>query len=419
MNPALRPRNDGCISHTLAPRPAYPVSVRYTFSEYDGEQGRFLAPDDLFPHPALVEFILQHGQQALDALPDGDEQIQAIIDEMIEAGLLEQTEGGGLRLTPRMLRGMQHRSFLEIFRNLRPGVRDGHATQDPGRAGERTEGTKPYQWGDPLSDIALGETMRNAMRRLSAAARASSAPADAPVFPIRLRDEDFELHNVEAQADTALVILIDLSGSMMRYGRHVAAKRVAMGMRALVRSKFPLDTVEFIGFSSVAEPIAEADLPLVMPKPITTREWQVRVKIPLKDAAKTHPHFTNLHHGLRMARARLARRGAANKQLFIITDGEPTAHLSGKSNETLNLIYPPARQTAEATLEEAFACHQQGIRLSTFALIEEYQGMEWVGFVDQLTRLTRGVAFYCTAGDLGATIMESYLSGKRQKKPLS
>ncbi len=394
-----------------------PFLVRYTFSEYDGEQGRFLSPDDLFPHPALVEFILQHGQQALDALPDGDEQVQAIIDEMIQAGLLEQTEGGGLKLTPRMLRGMQHRSFLEIFRNLKPGVRDGHTTQDPGRAGERTEGTKPYEWGDPLSDIALGETMRNAMRRMSAEAR--DGPGRAVAFPIRLRDQDFELHNVEAQTDTALIILVDLSGSMMRYGRHVAAKRVAMGMRALVRSKFPLDTVEFIGFSSVAEPIAEADLPLVMPKPITTREWQVRIKIPLADAKKTHPHFTNLHHALRMARARLSRRGAANKQLFIITDGEPTAHLSGKGHETLNLIYPPARQSAEATLEEAFRCHQQGIRISTFALIEEYQGMDWVGFVDQMTRLVRGVAFYCTAGDLGATIMESYLSGKRQKKPLS
>lgn len=391
--------------------------MRYTFSEFDGEQGRYLSPDDLFPHPALVEFILQHGQQALDALPDGDEQVQAIIQEMIQAGLLEQTEEGALRLTPRMLRGMQHRSFLEIFRSLKPGVRDGHATQDPGRAGERTEGTKPYEWGDPLADIALGETMRNAMRRL--AADASARPERAVSFPIRLSDQDFELHNVEAQTDTALMILIDLSGSMMRYGRHIAAKRVAMGMRALVRSKFPLDTVEFIGFSSIAEPIAETDLPLVMPKPITTREWQVRIKTPLAEARNTHPHFTNLHHALRMARGRLSRRGAANKQLFIITDGEPTAHLSGKDHETLHLIYPPARQTAETTLEEAFNCHQQGIRISTFALIEEYHGMEWVGFVDRLTRLVRGVAFYCTAGDLGATIMESYLSGKRQKKPLA
>ena len=393
--------------------------MKFTFSEYDGENGRFLSPDDLFPHPGLVEFILQHGQQALDALPEGDEQVQQLIEEMIQAGLLERGEGGSLKLTPRMLRGMQHRSFLEIFRSLKPGVRDGHVSPEPGRSGERSEGTKHYEWGDPLSDLALGQTMRNAIRRVAQERVAAGAGgATGTVLPLRLRDSDFELHNSESTADSSLVILMDLSGSMMRYGRHIAAKRVAMGMRAMVRDKFPLDTVEFIGFSSVAEPISEQDLPLVMPKPITTREWQVKVRIPLDQADRTHPHFTNLHHGLRMARARLSRRGAANKQIFVITDGEPTAHLSGERFDILNLIYPASRKTAEATLAEAFRCHEAGIRISTFALIEEYQGMEWVGFVDQLTRLVRGVAFYCTAGDLAATIMESYLSGKRQKKPL-
>jgi Ca-activated chloride channel homolog len=401
------------------PHPArLPSSVRHTFSEFDGEAGKFLSPDDLFPHPAVIEFILQHGQDALDALPDGDDQVQALIEEMIQAGLMEKDAAGNLKITPRMLRGMQHRSFLEIFRNLKPGVRDGHASPEPGRAGERSEGTKAYQWGDPLSDLALGETMRNAMRRLALEAGGSAAGATPSWLPIKFRDSDFELHNHEATADSALVILMDLSGSMMRYGRHVAAKRVALGMRALVRARFPLDTVEFIGFSSVAEPISEAQLPLVMPKPITTREWNVKVRVPLDQADRTHPHFTNLHHALRMARGRLSKRGAANKQVFIITDGEPTAHLSGDQYDILNLIYPASRKTAEATLAEAFRCHQAGIRLSTFALIEEYHGMEWVGFVDQLTRLVRGVAFYCTAGDLAATIMESYLSGKRQKKPL-
>ncbi|MDX2114920.1 MAG: hypothetical protein SFZ24_04765 [Planctomycetota bacterium] len=395
--------------------------MKFTFSEFDGERGRFLSPDDLFPHPQLVEFLLQHGQDALDALPEASEQIQQLINEMIQAGLLEKGEGGELKLTPRMVRGMQHRAFLEIFRGLRAGVRDGHATPEAGRAGERSEGTKPYQWGDALSELALGPTMRNAMARVAsergAGAGAGGSEAGS-LLPLKLRDGDFELHNVESTADSALVILIDLSGSMMRYGRHIAAKRVAMGMRALVREKFPLDTVEFVGFSSVAEPIEERDLPLVMPKPISTRAWEVRVKVPLKDAAKTHQHFTNLQHGLRLARQKLSRRGAANKQMFIITDGEPTAHLSGEHKDTLHLIYPPNPRTAKATLEEAFRCTQAGIRISTFALIEEYHGMEWVGFVDQFTRLVRGVAFYCTAGDLGATIMESYLAGKRQKKPL-
>lgn len=424
--------------------------MHFSYSEFDGELGSFLSPDDLFPSAGLVEFILQHGQEGLDALDQHpDEQIQQLLNELVQAGLLERDEGSGeLKLTPRMHRGMQHRAFLEIFRNLKPGVRDGHETPEPGGRGDRTDGTRPYQFGDPVSELALGPSLRNAIQRSigeSEAARPGGggpAPAGAfaspdgiaaanagGLFPIRFQDRDFELFNVESQSDTALCILIDLSGSMARYGRHIAAKRVALGMRSLVREKFPLDTVDFIGFASTAEPIDERDLPLVMPKPITTRDWEVRV--PLDQADMAHPHFTNLHHGLRMARETLRRRGAENKQLFIITDGQPTAHLTAAGQgpisgpvgadpgqAILNLIYPPDPASEEATLNEAFRCHQEGIRVSSFALIEEYYGMDWVGFVDRLTRLVRGVAFYCTAGDLEATIMESYLAGKREKKPL-
>lgn len=417
--------------------------MKFTYSEFDGEgAGRFLSPDDLFPSSGLVDFILQYGQQALDALPDADEQVQQVVRELIDAGLLERDESGNLRLTPRMVRGMEHRSFLEIFRDLPRGVRDGHSSPESGRVGERSEGTKAYEFGDPLSEIDLGQTLRNAIGR-TARESASAGPAagvgvgvGGVALPLRIDERDFELFQVESTSDSALVILLDLSGSMMRYGRHVAAKRVAMGMRSLVRRRFPLDTVDFIGFSSVAERIEESRVPLVMPKPITTHQGQVRVKVALERAGETHPHFTNLHHGLRLARQTLARRGAASKQIFIITDGEPTAHLtpvdgSGGSGVSggavpgahaggsmLHLLYPPSPRTAQATLDEALRCAESGLRISTFALIEEYHGMEWVDFVDHLTRLVKGVAYYCTAGDLGATIMESYLSGKRQKKPL-
>lgn len=400
--------------------------MKSIYSEFDAEGGRFLSPDDLFPSSGVVEFILQYGEEGLDALDEHpDEQIQALIQEMLDAGLLQRDDDATLRLTPRMQRGIQHRAFLEIFRNLRPSILEGHDTPEPGARGDRSEGTRPYQFGDPVSELDLGASLRNAIQRLA------TPDAPRPSLPIRFEDRDFQLYNTESSTSSALAILIDLSGSMMRYGRHIAAKRVALGMASLVREKFPLDTVDFIGFASIAEHLDEKDLPLVMPKPITTREWDVRVRVPLDQAELTHPHFTNLHHALRLARRRLARRGAENKQIFLITDGQPTAHLSvpgaghlvgpaaAPASETiLNLIYPPTHESSQATLDEAFRCSQQGIRISSFALIEEYHGMEWVGFIDQLTRLVRGVAFYCTAGDLGATIMESYLSGKREKKPL-
>ena len=390
--------------------------MKSSYFEFDGDLGRFLGPDDLFPSAAFIDFVLQYGQDGLDALRDADEQVQQIINEMIAAGLLDKDEQGNLHLTERMHRGMQHHALLEIFRRLKGGVRDGHPSADPGRHGERADGTHPYQFGDPLSELALGESMRNAIRRLAASPAQPDAPA--AILPIRFQEADFELHQVESSTTSALCVLIDLSGSMMRYGRHIAAKRVAMGLRSLVREKFPLDRIEFIGFATTAEPLADKDLPMVMPKPVTTREWEVRVRIPLDQADQTHPHFTNLHHALRLARTRLARQNADNRQIFIITDGQPTAHLSGDNADILNLIYPPSETSAEVTLREALTCAQQGIRISSFALIEEYYGMEWVGFIDQLTRLVRGVAFYCTAGDLDATILESYLTGRREKKPL-
>jgi uncharacterized protein with von Willebrand factor type A (vWA) domain len=349
-----------------------------------------------------------------------------MIDEMIQAGLLERGEGGTLRPTPRMHRGMQHRAFLEIFRDLRAGVRDGHAAPEPGARGERLDGTRPYAFGDPVSEIDAMASMRNALQRI-----AREGGAGAPLTPLKFREQDFEVFQTEATTDSALAILIDLSGSMARYGRHVAAKRIALGMASLVREKFPLDTVDFIGFASTATVLEERDLPMIMPKPITTREWDIRVRCPLSQADQTHPHFTNLHHALRLGRERLRRRGAMNKQMFVITDGQPTAHLSAMgqgpllgvttadpSAVMLNLIYPPSPRSAEATLAEALRCAQDGIRISSFALIEEYDAMDWVGFVDHMTRVVKGVAYYCAAGELGSTIMESYLAGKRTKRAL-
>jgi Ca-activated chloride channel family protein len=400
--------------------------VRYAYGEFDDARGKFLSPDELFPPQGLVELFLEFGQQALDALPDMDADVQRLIDEMLAAGLLERDEKTGrLRITPRMLKGMEHGAFLEIFRQLKPGVREGHDAPEPGRSGERAEGTRPYQFGDPLSEIDANATVRNALRRTlvrpSLDARDDAERAHNP-FPLRLTFDDLEVFQNDARTDAAVCVLLDLSGSMARYGRHISAKQVALGLRGLIRRKFPLDTVDFIGFASVARPLRETDLPLVMPEPITTREWDVRVRVPLSEAKKTHPHMTNLHHALRLARATLMRRGAANKHVFIITDGQPTAHLTdtpaGPGHEILNLVYPPSRQTAEATLREAFTLAQTGVRFSSFALIEEYHSMDWIGFVDQLTRLTRGVAFYCAAGDLGAAVMESYLTGKRTKTAL-
>jgi len=417
--------------------------MKYDYSEFDGEG--FLSPDQLFPQPQVMEFLLQYGEQALDAmqkLEDPDE--QAFVQAMIDAGLLEEYEDENgetkLRITPRMLKGLQHRALLEIFADMKKGARDGHETRANGRTAERADGTKPYQFGDPVSELDLTATLRNAMARGQVELRARSGGVDVGVGdgvagdnpkhglkpvarPIKIGSQDFELFQTESSADCATVMLMDLSGSMMRYGRFIQAKRIAMGMQEMIRSRFPQDTLEYVGFYSLADKLTEQEVPLVMPKPVSIRDYEVKIRVPLAQARENQEqlplHFTNLQLGLRTARQMLARSGAANKQIFVITDGQPTAHVAtvdaAGGEEMLYLLYPPTEETRDITLREAMRCQQQGIRIATFAMIEDYWGMDWVGFVDQMTRLTRGMAYYCTSEDLSSTVMESYLTGKKVK----
>jgi uncharacterized protein with von Willebrand factor type A (vWA) domain len=302
---------------------------------------------------------------------------------------------------------MQQKALMEVFSHLRDGRREGHEKTTSGPSGERGDSTKPYEFGDPVSELDLHRTLTNALARhgLPQAGRG-----------IQFDEKDFELHLPEGTTSCSTVVLLDMSGSMMRYGRFLAAKQVAMAMQALVRGRFAQDTIDFVGFYSGAVQIPEVLLPLASPKPVSVMDYQVRLRVPLNQLNQAPQHFTNLHMGLQMARRLLRRRNGENKQIFIITDGQPTAHVEG---DFVYLLYPPDERSTVATLKEAVLCARQGYRISTFALIEDYWGMEWVGFVNQMTKLTKGVAFYTNSGELGSCIMESYLSGRKKKSYIS
>jgi len=403
--------------------------MKYSYGKFDGDE--FPTQDKLFGFDQLMQFILQYGDQALNALqkmmnnPD-DPQMAEMLEQMLKDGMLEKDGKGRLKLTPKSIGRMQQRALMEVFAHLRQGRREGHEKVTPGPGGERIEGTKAYQFGDPISEIDLHTTMRNAMQRVAsqqmgdastpmrvAASDHPSTPGASPLAPlIRFNESDFELHLHEGTTSCSTVVLLDMSGSMMRYGRFLAAKKVAMAMQALVQSRFPQDSIDFVGFYSGATRIPAAALPLAMPKPVTIYDYQVRLKVPIDQLDQAPQHFTNLHMGLQLARRILRKRTSENKQLLIITDGQPTAHVEG---DNVLLLYPPDERSTVATLKEAVLAMREGCRLATFALVEDYYGMEWVGFVDQLTKLTKGVAFYTSSDQLASCIMESYLSGRRKK----
>jgi uncharacterized protein with von Willebrand factor type A (vWA) domain len=386
--------------------------MKYFYGEYDGEE--FPTQDKLFGFDQLMQFIMQYGDQAMKAMeqmmnnPKDGEQSE-LLEQLLQDGMLDKDGKGKLRLTPRAINKMQRRALMEVFANLRNGQREGHEKVTPGLGGERIEGTKPYQYGDPVSELDLHQTLHNALSRHGLPQKGSGPDGRTRV---KFQENDFELHLHEGVTSCSTVVLLDMSGSMMRYGRFLAAKKVAMAMQALVRSKFPQDTIDFVGFYSGAARIPEYAVPLAMPKPVTVYDYQVRLKVPIQQLERAPQHFTNLHMGLQMARRILRKRTSENKQIFIITDGQPTAHVEG---DFVYLLYPPDPRSTVATLKEAVMSVREGCRISTFALIEDYWGMDWVGFVDQLAKLTKGVAFYTSSGELASCIMESYLSGRKKK----
>jgi uncharacterized protein with von Willebrand factor type A (vWA) domain len=400
--------------------------MKYFYGQFNGDE--FPTSDKLFDLDQLMSFIMQYGEQALKAIEEmlknpKNEAQSEMLEQLLKDGMLDKDGQGKLRLTPRAVTRMQQKALMEVFSNLTHGQREGHQRTTPGLGGERIEGTKPYQYGDPVSELDLHATLHNALTRTglpgqSAAGSLQSAEDKPPTADGRLQtrihfqERDFELHQHEGTTSCSTVVLLDMSGSMMRYGRFLSAKRVAMAMQALVRGKFPQDSIDFVGFYSGAHRIPEAMLPLTMPKPVTIYDYQVRLKVPINQLEKAPQHFTNLHMGLQLARRILRQRTSENKQIFIITDGQPTAHVEG---DHVYLLYPPDRRSTVATLKEAVLAMREGCRLSTFALIEDYWGMDWVGFVDQLTKLTRGIAFYTSSGELSSCVMESYLSGRKKK----
>jgi len=405
--------------------------MKYFYGHYDGQE--FPSPDSLFALDHFMQFIIQYGDQALIAIQQmmndpKNPQHSDLLDQLLLQSLLDRSPAGQLRLTPRAISRMQRLALIQVFSNLRNGSRDGHEKITPGLGGDRVEGTKPYQYGDPVSELDLHQTLHNALAHHGLPKKGPAVRSPPPPSPsrnpkpetrnpfIKFSERDFELHLHEGTTSCSTVILLDQSGSMMRYGRFLAAKKVALAMQALVRSRFPQDTLDIIGFYSGAAPIPESLLPLAMPKPVTIYDYQVHLRVPLSKLDQAPQHFTNLHMGLQLARRTLHKRPSENKQIFIITDGQPTAHLEGA---TVHLLYPPDPKSTLATLKEAVLAVRDGARIATFALIEDYWGMDWVGFVDQLTKLTKGIAFYTSSAELSNCIMESYLSGRKKKTHLA
>ncbi len=374
----------------------------YEYSKWDGSQGfQPQSADQLFEK--LSEFMMQHGDQVLRNLDDlDDEEAQDLVDLIRKEGLIEQDGEGKYRITPKGLRRVQESALTSLFQTFQRDAVGKHDTAQKGGGSVRLDDSKPYVYGDSLADLNLHETLKNAMARQGGGT------------PIRVHRDDYVVYETEYQTRCATVVLIDMSGSMSRYGKYAMTKKVALALQAMVRAQYGGDTLQMVGFYTYASVMTERQLLNSAPKPVSLFDSRVHLRFDLDNPPKRVPqHFTNIHAGLRLARSLLARSGAANKQIIVITDGEPTAHIEGRE---VVLIYPPAEKTAVHTLAEVKKCAAAGIRVSSFALIEDYFYLGLVNFVEEMARVSQGVAAYCSADDLGKYVFDSFVGGRRARR---
>jgi len=322
---------------------------------------------------ALRDIDLDRVRQLLgDNAADSLERMSEITRMLTDAGLVEQREGR-LELTPKGMRRLGQNALAQLFRKLDHDLLGRHEMERHGAGHERTFQTKPYEWGDPFN-LHIEKTIRNAIVRGESA-------------PVRLRPEDFEIEETETLVRSATVLMLDLSLSMPMRDNFLPAKKVAMALHSLISMQYPRDYLGIVGFSEVARILTAEQLPEV--------SWDF-------------VYGTNMQHGFQLARQLLARQ-SGTKQIIMITDGEPTAHINGYGEPEFH--YPPIRATVDATLLEVARCTRERIRINTFMLDPDRSLQH---FVAKLTEMNRGRAFYTTPENLGDYVLVDFIEQKRE-----
>ena len=304
------------------------------------------------------------------------EALRELVRELEEAGYIRRNKRGHMELSPKGLRRIGQKALKDIFSQLKKGKHGSHDVRARGVGLEDTEETKAYEFGDPFN-LDLSRTVLNAVER------------GGTRIPVKLSLDDLQVYRPEHLTRSATVLLLDQSRSMDMSGAFFGAKKVALALHSLISSQFSKDDLYIIGFSLMAKEIKPYDLPEV-------------------GASESAPG-TNMHHALMLARRLLAKRKCENKQIIMITDGEPTAHME----DGLPFFWwPPSLETVRATLQEVKRCTRDRITIDIFMLDTSYYLIDFVG---QMTKINKGRAFYTTPERLGEYILVDYVKNKRTR----
>ena len=325
---------------------------------------------------ALADVDIDRARQLLgDDAARSLERLSELAKMLEEAGLIEQREGR-LELTPKGMRRVGANALSDLFTKLARDRLGRHQQDRAGVGHERSYETKAYEFGDPFN-LSIERTVRNALARGGGG------------VPVHLLPEDFEVERTETLVRTSTVLMLDLSLSMPMRDNFLAAKKVAMALHSLITTQFPRDFLGIVGFSEVARELKPEQLPEV--------SWDF-------------VYGTNMQHAFVLSRRMLARQ-TGTKQIIMITDGEPTAHLMSDGSVFFN--YPPVQETVDATLSEVARCTREGIRINTFMLDATSYLRD---FVEKLTRMNQGRAFFTTPETLGDYVLVDFIEQKRAQR---
>ncbi|MEM8945853.1 MAG: hypothetical protein AAGD11_11775 [Planctomycetota bacterium] len=363
------------------------------------EEARETAQIGVIDMEALAEFA-EPGE--VDQLSAMQQQVQDLLREMAEQQGLEQSKGS-FRITPKAYRIFQAKLIEKLFSELQPSRSGRHQGPIVGEGAVETQKTKQYEFGDSVTNLDIPGSFINALVR------------QGPTLPVRLHQDDLQVHETRNNPKAATCVLMDMSGSMRYDGQYINVKRMALTLEGLIRSEYPGDYLHFVECFSFAKPVPRGKIVELMPKPVTVHDPVVRLRADMsRDDISEHqipPHFTNLQHGLATARRLLAAQDTPNKQIVLITDGLPTAHFEG---EMLYLLYPPDPQTESATMREGQLCHREGITINMFLLPSWSQTEEDVRFAYRLAESTKGRVFFTAGKDLDRYVVWDYLQRRRE-----
>jgi uncharacterized protein with von Willebrand factor type A (vWA) domain len=318
--------------------------------------------------------ILEHVGER-HGLFDEDLTFEDLKRHLLEKRLVAR-EGANLTLTPRGERFVRSDSLQHIFSGLKMGAAGDHRTHYTGMGTERLAETRPYRFGDDVADIDFVSSFKNTYART----------AGGSSF---LDEDDLEVFETEQFVSVATCLLVDVSHSMILYGedRITPAKRVALALTELILTKFPKDAFHVILFGDNAK------------------------EVPVRDLVYcgVGPYHTNTHAALGLARRILMRKKHANRQIFMITDGKPTALV--QDGELYLNSFGLDRRIVAKTLDQAAECRRQGIPITTFMLAQDPM---LVRFVEELTRINRGRAYFSSLDGLEQAVFVDFMQNRRR-----